>query len=301
MEKPAKIAAVCPQCRKTIRAPAAFVGKRVKCKECGESFVVPAAAAGEPAATPTSQVGSERTTEDGNARPPVLATRVAPATMPRNSGDDREDERPALKPLPLPVDVEGLTLLSRECFLSARWVSMEPGGQARCELLLTTKRLIIVKHPALGLLGTGGISSSLAFAEGLGTLARVVTSKSFAHGNKVVFTFTGGELGTQRATVYPITMKGLVDDVNDVLTACHRLELEEGAEGEWDLRADPPTGKAQREAMLSLRHMQGGSTRTAGQRDVMRSGKRFLLPILGAVFTLIVLLAICSAVVSHLL
>jgi DNA-directed RNA polymerase subunit RPC12/RpoP len=77
----ASITVVCPECSKEIQAPADFLGKKVRCKQCGHVFraepapsrgVVAPAAGGKPPAA-------------NNVRPPVAP--LAPPTR-----DDDEDE-----------------------------------------------------------------------------------------------------------------------------------------------------------------------------------------------------------------
>src|SRR5262245_32394277 len=36
------ITIICPQCEKAIKAPESVVGKKIRCKECGETFVAKA-------------------------------------------------------------------------------------------------------------------------------------------------------------------------------------------------------------------------------------------------------------------
>jgi hypothetical protein len=71
----------CPECDKTLTAPAAVAGKKVRCKACGHAFVAQAAAA-KPAAAPAA-----------SAKPPQdkPAARAVPAPAKPPQVDDDEE------------------------------------------------------------------------------------------------------------------------------------------------------------------------------------------------------------------
>jgi DNA-directed RNA polymerase subunit RPC12/RpoP len=77
----ASITVVCPECNKTLQAPADFVGKKVRCKQCGHVFrASPAPPQGVVARAPGAKPPAAAA---NNVRPPV-----APLTPPSTDDDD---------------------------------------------------------------------------------------------------------------------------------------------------------------------------------------------------------------------
>ena len=77
---PTMLDIACPNCKKGIKVPAEFVGKKVKCKNCEQPFAVK---------------------DPGGAKPPSGAKPEMPKPEPpkRNRWDDEEDDETAKKPI----------------------------------------------------------------------------------------------------------------------------------------------------------------------------------------------------------
>jgi DNA-directed RNA polymerase subunit RPC12/RpoP len=90
----ALITIVCPECSKEVQAPADFVGKKVRCKQCGNVF----RASPAPPAGAVARSAGGKSPAVTKARPPVAA--VAPAT------DDDEDG--GSNPYSVSTDGEGI-------------------------------------------------------------------------------------------------------------------------------------------------------------------------------------------------
>lgn len=78
------IKVVCPECEKAIQAPAAFVGKKVRCKGCGHVFAARAAAA------PTAKAGARPAQSNGT--PAAAPTKASKPNLPID--DDDGDGKP---------------------------------------------------------------------------------------------------------------------------------------------------------------------------------------------------------------
>ena len=85
----ATIVITCPECAKQIKAPADLEGKKIRCKGCGNTFVVRASAPDEDEDTPAAKPAKKKPPAPAPAKAPPKPKAKAP-----KSGSDEEEDNP---------------------------------------------------------------------------------------------------------------------------------------------------------------------------------------------------------------